>query len=532
MKRLPVCMVLLLALALPLFSRGSREVEPLPSRAPLRRESTFSIALLKSEETLYLDPIRATDSTSLMVLDGLFEGLFALDPKSGEPMLALAKEAKISPDGLIWTIILKDDIRFSNGDRITADSVVSSWLWLLHRARAGEGNTYLSSMLDCIEGVQAFRTGEGSESKVGLSTEGDNTIVIRLNSPAPYLPSLLSMMPFSAIHPSVRVEEQSLPFDEIISSGPYVIESYDGSSVLLAKHPWYADYQEVPSDYIEFSFMESASIVDSYLEKTLHWAVAYIPREVLHNPADMRISPQYSTGFYYFSANSGVYANAKIRRALDLLIPWEEIRHETGQLFPASRFIPHEKSITDPTPRSPEETEQEALGLLAEEGYPYGAGLPTLYMAVHRGAQVVESAERIADILSRKLGITVVIDSVPLSTYSRYPELSPYDLSFITWIGDFHDPFAFLSLFSRDSGYHLGTLDDGSFDTLLDQALAANDEQERTERIEAAENHLLESSVVFPLFHGFTINIIQHDMVQGWYDNLLDIHPVKHLGIR
>lgn len=532
MKRFPVCMVLLLVVTLPLFSRGSREVEPLPSRAPLRQESTFSIALLESEETLHLDPIRATDATSLMVLDGLFEGLFALDPKSGEPMLALAKEAAVSPDGLLWTITLKDDIRFSNGDRITADSVVSSWLWLLRRARAGEGNTYLTSMLDCIEGVQAFRTGEESESKIGISTEGDVTIVIRLTSPAPYLPSLLSMIPFSAIHPSIRVEQQTLSFDEIISSGPYIIESYDGSTVLLAKHPWYADYQEVPSDYIEFSFMESDSIVKSYLEKTIHWAVAYIPREILHNPADMRISPQYSTGFYYFSANSGVYANPKIRRALDLLIPWQEIRQETRQLFPTSRLIPHGKNTTEPISKLLKEAELEAFRLLTEEGYPYGAGLPTLYMAVHRGAQVVESAERIADILSRKLGITVVIDSVPLSTYSRYPELSPYDLSFITWIGDFHDPFAFLSLFSEDSGYRLGTVDDGSFDTLLDQALVADDEQERAELIDAAESHLLESSVVFPLFNGFTINIIQHEMIRGWYDNLLDIHPVKHLGIR
>jgi ABC-type oligopeptide transport system substrate-binding subunit len=127
--------------------------------------------------------------------------------------------------------------------------------------------------------------------------------------------------------------------------------------------------------------------------------------------------------------------------------------------------------------------------------------------------------------------MTVVLDSVPLSTYSRYPELSPYELSFITWIGDFHDPFAFLYLFSGESGYNLGKLHDETFDRLLGMALKAENVEERMRFTEAAESYLLENSLVFPLYHGFTINTIQSDRVTGWYANILDFHPIKYLGI-
>lgn len=532
MLRVWLLPVIILVCALPLFSRGTRETEPLPSRAPLSKENTFSIALIESDDTLYLDPIRATDATSLMVLDGLFDGLYNLDPKDGEPVLALAEKANVSDDGLTWTFELKENTRFSNGDLITAETIVDSWLWLLQQSQQGEGNTYLISMLDCIEGVEQYRTGSGSSNKIGISIGDPLEIIVRLSSPAPYLPKLLSMLPLSAIHPSLRRKERSVAPEDIVSSGPYVIDSFSENHIILAKHPWYSAYKEVPSDYIRFSFMEPQAIVESYLKDEIHWALSYIPPELLDNPADMRIFSQFSTGFYYFSADEGAYANPKVRRALDLLIPWDGIRSGSGQLFPTNKLIPNGNQYSEEREDTFADDEQEAYALLGEEGFPYGAGLPPLHMAVHRGSQVTESAERIADILSRKLGVTVVLDSVPLSTYSRYPELSPYELSFITWIGDFHDPFAFLYLFSGDSGYNLGKLHDQTYDRLLGQAMRAKTVAERDGLTDAAEAYLLDNSLVFPIYHGFTINTVRTDRVTGWYDNILDFHPVKYLGIK
>jgi ABC-type oligopeptide transport system substrate-binding subunit len=532
MKLMSTLIVVLLCLtSLPLFGGGVPDVEQ-PSRPPLDPQNTFSIALLESDDTLFIDPIRATDANSLLIIDGLFEGLYSLDPKTAQPIPALARDVVVSEDGKTWTFRLKENLSYSNGDPITADSIISSWIHLLDLFREGGGNTYIISMMDCIKGVEDYRKGSSPASKIGISTSGPTTIRIELEHPAPYLPSLLSMKPLAAIHPSVHQPRDGFDYTSIVGSGPYVIESFSTSSVLLAKNPWYMDYDEIPSDHIRFTFMDKNGIVESYRNGDIHWALAFIGREVLKHPSDMHISPQYSTGFYYFSSDEGVYSNRRVRRALQLLIPWDELRSSSGQLFPTSQLVPWYTQKTIPGPTMPKDPEAEAFSILEEEGFPYGAGLPTLHMVVHRGAQVVKSAERIADIWSSKLGITVVIDSVPLSTYSRYPELSPYDFSFITWIGDFHDPFAFLHLFSGDSGYNLGKFHDSEYDALLERAMSADDGQKRTQFAMEAETYLLGTSTVFPMFHGFTTNTVRTDEVAGWYDNMLDIHPLKYLQIR
>src|SRR5690554_1055327 len=528
---LVVCILLTLS---PLIGRGAPEEQPVPEPIGFvsDTERTFTIGMLESEDQLLLDPVRATDTNSLLVLDGLFEGLFSFHPETGDPIPALAEKVAVSDDGLTWTFTLRENSRFSNGDPITAESVVDSWLWLLGQSQSGEGKSYLSSMMDSIRGVPKFRTGETDTPPEGIVLIDSHTIELRLLTPAPYLPSLLSTLPFSVIHHSLRNGETISPA-EIISSGPFHIVSLSDSSILLEKHQWYVQHQAVPSDYIDFRIMSQAQITEAYRNREIHWSLAFISQDALINPQDLRIAPEYSTGFFYFSAESGPYADPSVRKAMSLLIPWDEIRNTSGHLFPTAQLLPgHVEPGSSPL-TDPEDPVSEAFALLLAAGYPYGAGLPPLHMAVHRGSQVEESAQRIADAWSRHLGITVVLDVVPLGMYARYPELSPYDFSFITWIGDFRDPFTFLHLWSSDSGYNLGKFRDSTYDDLLVGSMrVAQSSEKRTELARIAEEYLLEQALVFPLFHGFSINIIQSDAVTGWYDNILNIHPVKHLGIK
>lgn len=527
--------LLLFILLLPLSTlgaKGSREAEPQPIREPLESADTFVVALLKSEDPPYLNPVEATDATSILVLDGMFEGLYAFDPKTAQPVAAIAQAVEISEDGLQWTFTLDKRARFSNGEPIDAMTFLDSWLWLLDSASQESGNTSLASMFDCVVGVKEYREGSGSRSSVGIRAKSSHQLQISLRTAAPYLPALLATLPFSAIHESMRDHRTAMEPSGIIGSGPYVVRSADTEGVLLAKHPWYRDYGAVPSDFIQFRFLDQMEIIQAYLERSIHWSLAFIPPTLLRDKSDLHISPEYSTGFYYFSAKSGAYANPQVRKALAMLIPWNELRRDSGQIFPTDRLIPGMTGIPDDLPQQSSEPEGEALALLAAEGFPYGAGLPTLNMAVHRGSQVLGSARRIADIWSQELGITVILDVVPLGMYSRFPSLSPYDFAFITWIGDIHDPFAFLHLWTSESGYNLGNHSDPAFDALVAAASEATDERQRQDLARIAEEHLLDSATVFPLYHGITTNIIDASTVTGWHDNILNIHPVRHLGTK
>lgn len=507
-----------------LFAKGTRESTIEPFRDPLDENNKIFIALPLSEDPLFLNPIEATDANSLLILEPLFEGLFSQDPKTGLPIKAIAKEYNLSEDRLKWTFTLDPKARFSNGEQITAQTFIDSWFWLLDQSN--ENSFYLMSLMEPIQGVKEYRNKKVNRSAVGLKALNKETLEITLINQAPYLKALLATTPLAAIHFSFR-DKNSLKEENIISSGPFVIKDFASGKVLLEKNKWYRSYDFVQSDYIEILMTDQTTVEKRYKEGILHWSLAYVPLQILNSPLDLHIGPEYSTGFYYFSAKEGPYANNRIREALSLFIPWDELRKESRQIFPTKNLIPGNSN-------APENLvdESRAYKILAEEGFPYGAGLPSLYMAIHRGSQIFESAKLIADLWSLKLGITVVLDVVPLSLYSRYPENTPYDFAFITWIGDIHDPFAFLSLFKGDSGYNLGNYSDEIYDNLLEEALTTDNDQQRTLIIDEAEQRLLTQKAIFPIYHGITTNIVATNLIDGWYDNILNVHPLQYLTLK
>ena len=57
-----------------------------------------------------------------------------------------------------------------------------------------------SSLFDIVRGAEAFRTGQGDFSEVGLYANSENVLSIYLNNPANYLPKILCHTAFSITH--------------------------------------------------------------------------------------------------------------------------------------------------------------------------------------------------------------------------------------------------------------------------------------------------------------------------------------------
>ena len=67
------------------------------------------------------------------------------------------------------------------------------------------------------------------------------------------------------------------------------------------------------------------------------------------------------------------------------------------------------------------------------------------------------------------------------------------------------------------------------YDNLLDQASFTNDSKEHNALLAKAEDILLSSGEVIPISHPVTCNIIDVNLVGGWFSNAMDIHPFKAL---
>ena len=90
-----------------------------------------NFTILETKRIHELNPHLTDYASDTQILNGLFEGLFTMNPVTLEPQLAIAKDFKISRDKKRWTITLRDDVFFSNGEKITAEEVKSSWIRMI-----------------------------------------------------------------------------------------------------------------------------------------------------------------------------------------------------------------------------------------------------------------------------------------------------------------------------------------------------------------------------------------------------------------
>lgn len=472
-KMLAAIVVLALAAILsPLFAQSQGEC--------------LRILIDPGKDEVVLNPYTASDSNSIIIMQNLYDGLFEYDPVTSEARPALATDYEVSEDGLLWTFHLRE-ARFSDVTKITSRTFADSWNYMTGGP--------LASNLDFVARLE--------NGKLDIETPDDSTLVVKLRYSVPYLPSLLCQPCLAAIK------------DTTSYSGAFILQSQSDEEIRLRRNPYYWDAVNVEQVEIRLG----SATPDDFLSGKVQWSMAPIT-----DAADyMVLSKLYATTFFYFSAQTGAYSDENIRKALIDVIPWNIIRGLQGSLMESSSIVPESGITANISP--------DILDLLEKGGYPYGKKqLPMIAMAVTRGAQNAAVAEMIAELWSKTLGITVTLNTVPLTLFASSPEDNPYDFCSVTWIGDYFDPMAFLQLFSSDSSFNLANFSNQSYDNLLRLAANAADEVSRKDILLQAEQLLLDSGVVIPMSTAFATNFVRRDLISGWEANPLDIHLFKTIS--
>jgi peptide/nickel transport system substrate-binding protein/oligopeptide transport system substrate-binding protein len=98
-----------------------------------------------------------------------------------------------------------------------------------------------------------------------------------------------------------------------------------------------------------------------------------------------------------------------------------------------------------------------------------------------------------------------------------------------TWIGDYADPLTFLQMWTADSNLNDSGLSDPIYDNLLSEAVKEKDTKERYILMAEAEKRLLDGALVLPIENYPAFNSVNIGVLEGWYPNVLDIHPFKYM---
>ncbi len=474
-----------------------------------------------------LNPVKSSSALEAQVYTAIYEGLVSYDPKTLQPIPAVAERWEISNQGTTYRFFLRPDARYWNGDQVTADHFRATWLLLL----AQKTEAPYSFLFDPIHGAKDYRQGLGSAEDVGIIAETNTILRVELDEPATHFLIALCHHSFYPLHPRLLKinDSQWNDIDITLGNGPYFILESTEKEMQLERSKYYWDNEQVAIERLSIRFSDDAQRnTELFNNGSVNWIAGdFIPSEV-SIPETIVTNRLFATTYLYVRADHRPWNILPVRRAMALLLPWEQIRSREIITSPTHTIIPNIPRYA-PQEGIQQQEVDEALRLLRSEGYPRGEGFDDIIIKIPVSETYLTIAELIRDSWQEHLSVTVRIEQFePYSEYYLELEKDDYTIGLQSWIGDYADPLTFLHLWTSDSNLNYARYSDEDYDRTIKNSLSQQGE-ERYTTLGRAEKMILSGGLIMPLRHSGAANVIDLDIIGGWYPNPIDLHPFKHL---
>lgn len=217
-KALSCAIALLMSMALLLSGCGGSSDGDSPGKGEGGTKDELHIAISANPPSL--DPQSINSNIVGGIGAHVYEPLFAMNADY-EPTPVLAESYEVSEDGMVYTIKLREGVKFHNGEEMTADDVVASMnRWLEVSAKA---NTLI--------GGSAFEKVDDYTVNLNVNQASSDIIMI-----------LASPIQAAAIYPAEVVETATAEgISEYIGTGPYQVSEWKQDQYV--KLEAYGDYQ-------------------------------------------------------------------------------------------------------------------------------------------------------------------------------------------------------------------------------------------------------------------------------------------------
>ena len=490
-----------------------------------------------------LDPQLTQFNPHFNIGMALGEGLVGYDPHDLHPIPGVAERWEISSDGLAYTLHLRGNARWSNGDPVTADDFVFSARRMLSPALGSPYRYYF----DDVRGAKAFTAHGGDFSTVGVRALDPRTLRIELVHPTSYLLFLLGHWSWYPVHratlePYGRFDQPYTGWTRpgrYVGNGPFTLVAWrPGQEIVVRKNPGYWDAARVRLSEIHFHFIENADTEErAFRSGQLHITEA-VPSGKLavyaaERPSRLIVAPFFSTYSYAFNLRRPPFADVRVRRAFSLALDRGRIaasQPDSG-IRPAVSFVPPAVGGYAYDGDAPLRFDPaEARRLLAAAGFPAGRGFPAVELSTNTNLRHQEIAEIVQRMWQQNLGVHVTIANQEGKVFYDDRLGGRFDLARSGWVGDYLDPFAFLTVYLSDSGQNEAHYASADYDRAALAAAQTLAEPTRLARYRDAESILLRDLPIAPVFYDTTRHLV-HPAVRGRFPNLLDFHPYQGMWL-
>jgi len=467
-------------------------------------------------------------------------GLVTLDPSDLHVTPGVAESWDVSDDGTRYVFHLRENARWSNGDRITADDFVYTWRRMLTPSLGAE----YAYMLHCIKNAKAFNEGAIADfSEVGVKALDARTLEVVLNNPTPYFLSMQAHSAWYPVHKATieafgRMDERNTKWTRpgnLVGNGAYTLTRWVPNNIIeVIKNDQYWNAAAVRLERIIFYPIDNQQTEErcfrtGMLHLTESVPLAKVPVYETNNSDVLFKDPYFGTYFYRMNVTRPPLDDVRVRRALALALDRDAITHNvlTGGQLPARTYtVPDTGGYTCSS--GIDHNVAEARRLLVEAGYPEGRGLrpiELLYNTSESHKLIAEAAQRI---WKENLGIDVSLVNQDWKVYLASQSALDYDIARASWIGDYLDPISFLECFLGGNGNNRTGWASPEYDAIIERSTRTSDGHARIDLLDQAETILLGEAPIIPVYH-YTRVFLKSPRVKGWHSNLLGYIAFKDL---
>ena len=540
--------------------------ETTPAETTPAETTANEITVNIASEPQTIDPALNSAVDGAIMINHMFEGLMRWEDSGVEVAgsdgtctnaqlgygQAESYEKVANEDGTVtYTFHLRDGIKWSDGEPVTASDFVYSWQRLVDPATAAD----YSYMIDCVVGASEIIYGtstgevdaEGNEiieyaepSTLAVSAPDDQTFVVTITSDLPYFTEICAFPATFPVREDI-VSDAQWTYDPAtyISNGAYKMTSrVTNSEIVMEPNEYYYGVDSLGPDKITFKLMDDANaMLSGFNSGELDFIESMPTDEVagLLASGDLKIVDYIGTYYVCYQTQKAPFDDPRVRQAFTLAVDRtyivEQITQtgqvEAGGYVPAGVYDAEGATGDDfrtvggdyyaPTDADYEANCEKARELLAEAGYPNGEGFPVVTYLYNTDDSHKAVGEALQNMWQTVLGVTVQLDNQEWATFLQTRKDGDYSIARNGWIADYNDPMSFLDMWLTGGGNNDAQYANPEYDALIQQAKASTDPAERMQLMHDAEDIIIGQDYALCPLYFYTQKYMLADGITGMY---------------
>ncbi|MCT3396934.1 peptide ABC transporter substrate-binding protein [Lentilactobacillus hilgardii] len=504
--------------------------------------SNQKINLATNAELTSLDLSKIYDKNSFIQIDETCEGLYRYD-KNGNVEPALATKTKISKNGKTYTINIRKNAKWSNGDPVTANDFVYSWQRAVNPKTASQ-YTYL---FENMQNANKIANGKLSPSKLGVKANGKYQLEVKLAKPTTYFKMVMARETLYPLDPKI-VKKYGSKYGttsaKTVYNGPFKSVGWTGTndSWELVKNSKYWDKKAVKLSKINYQVVKQPSTALNLFQSNKLDLINLVGEQAsqMKNNKGATKRPLAATEYLQYNQRKKVFKNKNLRLAFSLAINRKQLVNKVMQngSVVSQGFVPAQFAKN---PQTKEDFAKEAYVPntvsynLAKAKKLYQTALSQLgkkqlnvIILAADDDQTKNVTEFIQSQLEKNLpGLKVSVQSIPFPSMLARAAAGKFDINFTGWSADFADPISFLAQLTSNNPENNGKWDNAKFDQDIDDSnnKNANNVKKRWNDLINAEKQLASDQGITPLYQANGVDLVNpklknvtYDRINGHYD--------------